>query len=318
MDDDGGIDIISNLPREILCHILSFLPTKYAVGTCILSTKWKNLYSLIPNLIVQLDDTLLLHPQPLSSSHLVSFMCFVNRLLYVTLRDVNSILAFDLNCRYFNDGQQIGNWVRAALCLNIKEFSLQMHLLKNPTVLFDSLFGCNIVTLNLFLYFDDFAPECRFSLPNLTTLSVKHTKCYVVNALIASCPLLEKLIVDDCICSFGEKLQICSPSLKALKLYIGSFSRSGEIELDTPKLEYLSCCGFLALNYSVRSLNSLWGAYFNLDEDAAVYAYQYGERAIELVKACSNAGCLGLSDAFISVSFFLYISTSFNSLFYNI
>ncbi|KAL7251313.1 hypothetical protein ACSBR1_013198 [Camellia fascicularis] len=43
-------DRINNLPRCIVCHILSFLPTKYAVGTSILSTKWKHMWTSIRNL----------------------------------------------------------------------------------------------------------------------------------------------------------------------------------------------------------------------------------------------------------------------------
>ncbi|KAI8009888.1 putative F-box/FBD/LRR-repeat protein [Camellia lanceoleosa] len=51
-------DRINNLPRCIVGHILSFLPTKYAVGTSILSTKWKHMWTSIRNL--DLDDILFL------------------------------------------------------------------------------------------------------------------------------------------------------------------------------------------------------------------------------------------------------------------
>ncbi|XP_058784680.1 F-box/FBD/LRR-repeat protein At1g16930-like [Vicia villosa] len=43
-------DRISDLPDALLLHILSFLNTKQAIHTCILSPRWKNLWKHIPTL----------------------------------------------------------------------------------------------------------------------------------------------------------------------------------------------------------------------------------------------------------------------------
>ncbi|KAK6942909.1 hypothetical protein RJ641_028286 [Dillenia turbinata] len=51
------LDFISNLPVEVLCHVISFLPSKQAVRTSILSALWKSLWTMRDtNLGFSLDD----------------------------------------------------------------------------------------------------------------------------------------------------------------------------------------------------------------------------------------------------------------------
>jgi len=51
-------DIISTLPDTILCHILSFLETKYADATSILSKRWNHLWRSVHTLrfLTQVTD----------------------------------------------------------------------------------------------------------------------------------------------------------------------------------------------------------------------------------------------------------------------
>ncbi|KAG7556280.1 F-box-like domain superfamily [Arabidopsis suecica] len=44
------MDRISNLPNEILCHIVSFLSAKDAAFALVLSKRWQNLFTIVPNL----------------------------------------------------------------------------------------------------------------------------------------------------------------------------------------------------------------------------------------------------------------------------
>lgn len=46
---DRRVDWISILPDPLLHHILSFLDTKWAIRTSILSKRWKYIWTSIPN-----------------------------------------------------------------------------------------------------------------------------------------------------------------------------------------------------------------------------------------------------------------------------
>lgn len=81
-------DRITNLPEEIIIHILSFLPTKNAIRTSLLSTKWIRIWKNLTNL--HFDDRSF--PSPTGNE---KFIKSVRR----ATRASNSILhTFKLNC----------------------------------------------------------------------------------------------------------------------------------------------------------------------------------------------------------------------------
>ncbi|KAH0880476.1 hypothetical protein HID58_067870 [Brassica napus] len=46
----AAVDLISNLPDEILQHILCFIPIKVAITSSLLSTRWRHVWCDIPSL----------------------------------------------------------------------------------------------------------------------------------------------------------------------------------------------------------------------------------------------------------------------------
>ena len=178
--DDGGVDLISNLPDAILSLIISKLPTKYAVGTSILSTRWKHLFSSIPDPSLDLDDSLFLHPSEDENSYsdepVTSFFVdFVHRVMDIILKDVPTITTFRLKCQRDYDDYQIIDWVCAALARGLV-WAQFIFDLNDPSLLFHTLSGCTTL-IYLELENSIIDPPPSFSLPNLKYLVIQRSLC---------------------------------------------------------------------------------------------------------------------------------------------
>lgn len=99
-----------NLQSDLFGHILSFLPTKYAVATSVLSTRWKQFWTLITSL--DFEDNFLLHPGKRTKSHQTCFTNFVYRVL--ELRRVSCLHKLRLNGCQSYDVSHVNTWVAAS------------------------------------------------------------------------------------------------------------------------------------------------------------------------------------------------------------
>lgn len=117
------MDLVSSLPEEVLCHILSFLSTKEAALTSVLSKRWLSLWTLVPNLDV--DDSVFLHPEEGKRERegmLQSFMDFVDRVL--ALQEDSPIKRFSLECKTGIDPDRVNLWIRNALRRGVSDLEL--------------------------------------------------------------------------------------------------------------------------------------------------------------------------------------------------
>ncbi|THF94083.1 hypothetical protein TEA_018417 [Camellia sinensis var. sinensis] len=123
-EEEDEEDRISDLPDSILCQILQKLPTKFAIGTAILSSRWKPLFYQIPNLSLVINDTLLFHPNSDPLTLNATFISFMYHLLSVTLRDVPKIRHFCLDSHQDYGNVHIDSWVSIVLKLKVQELAL--------------------------------------------------------------------------------------------------------------------------------------------------------------------------------------------------
>jgi len=154
-------DRISSLPDPIICHVLSFLPTKPCAATSILSKRWNPLWLSVPAL--HFDDKTFQNYD--SFHHFVSFI-FLSR--DITL----PIQSFNLNCSKVSTCQSHGiiRFVDAAAQRGgIQNLNLEIsHMLFFKVNLPTSIFSCKtLIVLNLkgLIVGDLSQLVCRFPSP---------------------------------------------------------------------------------------------------------------------------------------------------------
>ncbi|KAG7559611.1 F-box-like domain superfamily [Arabidopsis thaliana x Arabidopsis arenosa] len=230
------------LPNDLLVQILSFLPTKQAVSTSLLSKRWRTLFSLLHNL--DFDEPISGRPEDIRKS----FNDFVDSSL--AYLGVNHIKKFSLkHTEKYLVGPDIERWICNALEHGVSE--LHLHIKSALWYRFQSqvLTSTTLVKLSLGTeqYIDRFSPDT--SLPALKVLlldSIWYWNDQQLNVLLAACPALEDLTIRYKHIK-GRSYLISSKSMKKLSVTIKSSyckDRSSIITLDTPSVVDLYYSGF--------------------------------------------------------------------------
>lgn len=136
--ESGSRDAANSLPDEILAKILSFLPTKRAASTSLLSKRWRTLFPLMLHLFASdqhhlyLDDSDLLYhneaeeegKREIGKDHLrQSFKLFVDK----TLSGCNPIKKLSLKYQHgFICFALTDQWVRKALERGVVDLDLRL------------------------------------------------------------------------------------------------------------------------------------------------------------------------------------------------
>ncbi|KAK3431627.1 hypothetical protein EUGRSUZ_E03433 [Eucalyptus grandis] len=117
-ETQNPVDYISKLPNDIIVHIFSFLTTKDAVKTSVLSKQWRSTWTSNQYMSFSLP--------PGSSSNLKSFIAFVDSvLLRCTAVQVKRFL-FDAPCHAFMQSS-LDTWLEFAIKHDVEEVSITPH-----------------------------------------------------------------------------------------------------------------------------------------------------------------------------------------------
>jgi hypothetical protein len=295
-DKDIVVDRISNLPDSLLCHILSFLPTKEAVGTSILSNRWKPLWTLVPKL--DLDEVNIKY-KPLTH--------IVYRILALHIAPFLKKFSLRIKCgarEYFH----VETCIYTAMMRNLQQLQLEIVLnnyTEEPFRFPHRFFSCKtLVVLELRERIEIDLPS-SFEFPSLKILSLIRV-CYsdddCFSRLISSCPVLEDLSFEKAGIPIS-KFKICVPTLKRLRMKFRKVDY--ELVIDAPALDYFEFQGDLRNFNFLKEVTKLVEAHVDIKAVDSYdnrrigyergYEIGYGDRVFRLVKELHNAKFLSLS-----------------------
>ncbi|KAK4576674.1 hypothetical protein RGQ29_027284 [Quercus rubra] len=269
---DAVVDRISSLPESLLCHILSFLPTKDSIATSILSTRWKLLWTLVPKLDLDsdkistselsLDDD----DDDVEDAREILFAHVVSSVL--AKQECGELQTFRLKWQFWWDGSHLDAWLRTAAARKVKELNLDIFTDRDENLnLPPSFFSCRtLVVLKLTgtidIDIDIETPSLSFNFPSLKILHlVRILLPSIINSpehsflkLLSGCPLLEDLsFTTD---HFEGEYKLCVPTLKRLSIS-GINDSDYELEINAPALEYFDFEGDLRNIKFYEKLNNL-------------------------------------------------------------
>lgn len=308
-------DRISNLPDDVICHILTFMPTKHAVGTSVLSNRWKHLWKSVPNLVFKFEDGTLIS----------SFVIFVDNVL--SLNCSSRVKKFVIVCsEIYPLSSRLDAWISASVARDVEHLVIclphywycasdlddgQAWFVSSP--LPSSFFNRkNLVTLELSCIILD-VPETAF-FPSLKTAylrSVQFIDNDALKNLMSGCLVIEELNITRTEWDNANTLYISSPTLLTLSLLNSprDCKTSGfRVVIDAPSVRTLKITDYSDIDYDLNDLSSLKTAYLDFDRDNFYVpdVNDYIDRLFKLLRKISHVKDLCLAEYTVHVSLLHY------------
>ncbi|XP_013614702.1 PREDICTED: F-box protein At3g59000-like [Brassica oleracea var. oleracea] len=254
------MDRVSNLPDEVLCHILSFLTTKEAALTSILAKRWRNLLSFVPCITID-DDSVFLHLEEGKKDRqdiIQSFMNFVDRVL--ALQGNSPLKEFSLKCFTVVDTDRVDGWISNVLARGVSDLDLQIIIRSDKWIFYPmspKCFECStLVKLSIGCGVDVTLAAGRIFLPMLKTLVLVWVKVCPneFETLLHALPSLEELVLVRVIWKDRDVI-VSSASVKTLTVNLRFWLNT--LSFDTPSLVHFEYSGSAAWDYPVVNMGNL-------------------------------------------------------------
>ncbi|XP_004301359.1 PREDICTED: putative F-box/FBD/LRR-repeat protein At1g78760-like [Fragaria vesca subsp. vesca] len=291
-------DRISDLPDSLICHILSFLPTKNSVCTSILASRWKRVWASVTSL----DFHEIYFPDS------ESFVLFVSRVFY--FRNSSEIQKFKPECYCVERFSHIDGWIRTAPMHNLAELDLCVEnygsFLEDENLkLPKSVFMCKtLVVLKLRSIIIINTPT-SWCLPCLKVLliSVSFPGHDLMEKLLLGCPALEDLAISGTVGEGYLNFNVSALELKKLGISLDTENDDRcladyndlNVLVRAPKLEYFGLEQNVLSNCVLKNLKSLVEATIDLTYHVPTEYSGFVGRATALLAQICHVKYLSLS-----------------------
>ncbi|KAJ4913964.1 putative F-box/LRR-repeat protein [Raphanus sativus] len=245
-------ETISGLPDVILQHILTYIPTKYAIRTLLLSKRWRNVWCDTPSL---------------------SFNCSELNDAWINQTPTGytapKMMHFHLKSAKKHDVPHIDKWLEFVMSRRVENMSLSFWLAEYNIPEF---FYVSSSLKQLTLKFCGMSPKCSVSWTSLKNLSL--TRCSVSDEsmakILSGCPVLESLTLNNC----HELIYLdLSRSLRLRTLVVeeSSSSVAGRKDIEAPHIHYLYLRSHTQLPCTLVDVSSLTEANVNICTNVLPY-----------------------------------------------
>ncbi|CAA0808509.1 F-box/LRR-repeat protein [Striga hermonthica] len=286
----ASIDRLGRLQDEVICHILSFLPTKLSVATSVLGKRWRFLWAYVPSLHF---NGVHFREEGAQASDIINRVLFQRK-----ARRVDTLTLNRVDCNEF----QLETFITTAIDRSIRNLYLELDLDTFPRY----LFNCKtIVDLKLDNTRALLSAVKNVSLPSLKKLNVFNLVCENDDALprfLSGCPSIEEFNMTF---RFEEEddyvgcINISSPTIKVLQIY---FDHSCKFEyrmiINAPALRYHEVLGYDLECITVPiTMISLVGADIILrGYSFSNHKASYSSMVVKFLHSLCYVKCLTISD----------------------
>jgi hypothetical protein len=305
------------LPEELVSHIISFLPTKDAIKTSVLSKTCRNLWTTnISNLDFSDFKTVNCH-----SEHWVEYA----KRVIPRLQSTTSIDKISIPLKSFTDVSLILEWISFAVVRHVKDLTLSRgsneYLRMNvPPSLFyckslEKLELCNRLRLKIPQKRSGWFPNLKFlslesvsisgipdeenspcfpKLKNLCLNMIKYEgKDDCVMKLIRNCPLLDDLSIRRFLADNVSNDDMCIPQLTSADLKFPYYTNGFNVEIEAP-IKHLGISNWNpTCRIIVKNLESLINARLSFSYTRDVH-YSEQQELLKLFKMVDKVKSLSL------------------------